>query len=827
MSDSPVPAVVEVAVPAPFMHTLTYEVPARLRETLAPGHLVTVPLGRREVTGVVWNEATLTTPPAHDGALKPVTGLADPHPVFGRRLLRLLGWVSRYYAATPGDVFQVALPPGLMRLSRRCVVRGPKAEETTDLFGGLPTGIDSLLGVLPPGTELSLEEAMAKSGMSEALLKRHADNGVIDIIHRLQPPKVKPKYQRYAVLAVPEEQARQALEAMPKRAVRRRELLAVIIERTDIAVTELAALYGGAREAVNRLEKDGIIRIQQRRVLRAPMSLAESGISEPVVAALSAQQTTLLEQLTESIDGDAFAPFLVHGVTGSGKTEVYIRAARHAVERGRKTLVLVPEIALTPQLIRRFSRHFGDRVAVWHSSLSLGERLDEWSRIRSGQVDVVIGARSAVFVPLEPLGLIIVDEEHEGAYKSEDRVYYHARDVAVKRAQISGCVAVLGSATPSLESYYNAAQGRYRLLELTERVANRAMPGIQLITLSPRDLKDNYILSADMVHAIDTTLERREQVILFVPRRGFAPVLSCPACGWVLTCPHCSVSLSYHKKDQRFHCHYCDYTAPVPQSCDECGGDDILLMGQGTERVETLLHNYFPTARMARLDRDAMRRKGELEDILNSFARGDVDILVGTQMVTKGHDFPNVTLVGVVMADHSMNFPDFRALERTFLLLTQVGGRSGRGERAGSVVIQTMSPRHPLFTFVANHDYAQFARYELSRRRQGKYPPYFRLARIVFSGHDHAVVEESAGIFRQWLDDTRKRQGDARSLIILGPTPAPLEKLKDEYRYHIVVKTPHHAAMTALVKAVHTGDILARMPAGVSLRFDVDPQNML
>ena len=557
------------------------------------------------------------------------------------------------------------------------------------------------------------------------------------------------------------------------------------------------------------------------------MALAESGVTEAVIGELTREQSVLLKELNTSIDSNSFETHLVHGVTGSGKTEVYIRAARHVVSQGRKTLVLVPEIALTPQLIRRFSRHFGDRVAVWHSSLSMGERLDEWSRIRDGGVDVVIGARSAVFVPLEPLGLIVVDEEHEGAYKSEDRVYYHARDVAVKRAQISGCTAVLGSATPSLESFHNAQLGRYRLLEMKERVGNRAMPDIQMITLSPRDLKDNYVLSADMVHAIDTTLERRDQVILFVPRRGFAPVLSCPSCGWVLTCPHCSVSLSFHKKDHRFHCHYCDYSTAVPQNCEECNSTDILLMGQGTERVEVLLQNYFPTVKIARLDRDAMRRKGELENVLNSFSRGEIDVLVGTQMVTKGHDFPHVTLVGVIMADHSMNFPDFRALERTFLLLTQVGGRSGRGERSGAVVIQTMNPRHPLFTFVKQHDYAKFAAYELSKRKQGHYPPYFRLSRIVFSGAENTEVEESAQAFRHWLLDGRKKHKALQSVEVLGPTPAPLEKLKDEYRFHILLKTPHHAAMSALTKAVFTSDILTSMPAGISLRFDVDPQNML
>ncbi|WP_374712513.1 primosomal protein N' [Symbiobacterium terraclitae] len=616
------------------------------------------------------------------------------------------------------------------------------------------------------------------------------------------------------------------VEQLGRRAPRQAELLTYMArvggeaERAQVLADLGESIAGPIKVA---LEKGWLVagRVARRR---DPFA-GEQVIPTPPPVLTPEQQQALDSIRQELIAPPGFRqPVLIHGVTGSGKTELYLRAIAMVREMGRNAICLVPEISLTPQMIQRFRARFGGEVAVLHSALSAGEKFDEWQRIRRGEVSIVVGARSAVFAPFENVGLIIIDEEHEQSYKQESPPpAYHAREVAAERARLEGALLVLGSATPALESFHLARTGVYRLVSLDHRVDDRPMPRVTLVDMREELRAGNRsIFSRALVEALDQTLAAREQAILFLNRRGYNTFILCRTCGEAIQCVSCAVAMTYHLGDDHLACHYCDHTAPVPTVCPKCGSKAIRHLGAGTERVEEELRRLYPGARVARMDVDTTRRKGSHAAILKRFASREVDVLVGTQMITKGLDFPDVTLVGVVLADTSLNLPDFRAAERTFQLVTQVAGRAGRGERPGRVIVQTYQPDHASLLAAAEHDYHRFFAEEVKFREQLDYPPFAHMIHLVLSGEEEAAVIETARAVHQML------VSGGFSGQILGPAPAPLAKLRGRYRHHLVLKGTDIGTMTAEVRAAFAaGRGTWRKSRSVTLSVDVDPMSIL
>jgi len=611
--------------------------------------------------------------------------------------------------------------------------------------------------------------------------------------------------------------------------VRQREALDLLAGAPDgIDTAELAA-KGITAPTLKRLAGLGLVTIVRRRVERDPFrsDLPGDDRVEPLV--LTPDQDGALQRLRTLAQARGFHTALLHGVTGSGKTEIYLRLAAEVRASGRGVLVMVPEIALTPAVARAFRRTFGDRVAIQHSGLSDGERHDQWHRIRRGDVDVVVGTRSAVFAPLRSLGLVIVDEEHDGSYKQEESPRYHGRDVAVMRARQAGALAVLGSATPSMESYQNAQTGRYALVPLHRRVLDRPLADVRIV-----DMREEYaargpdvVLSGALSEALGERLARGEQAMVLLNRRGFARALICRQCAATLECPNCSVSLTIHRAAHRARCHYCNYSAPVPNACANCGGPYIELVGFGTERVEADVREKFPEARVARVDRDTIRRRGAIAALLARFAAREIDVLVGTQMIAKGHDFPRVTLVGVISADVGLGMADFRAGERTFQLLTQVAGRAGRGEIPGEAIVQTLFPTHYSIQHACRQDYAGFFDDELRYRQAMKYRPRSRLINAVVKGRTPQAAMRDAGELVQALRANPQPRSASReggpAYRVLGPAPAALSRLKGEHRVQFFVKGTHRAAMRqALLSALAARPDIRRRTI-----VDVDPMSVL
>ncbi len=579
-------------------------------------------------------------------------------------------------------------------------------------------------------------------------------------------------------------------------------------------------LPAAAKTALDALQAAGRI-IQEVKLpqRRAPAAATAPGLAPTPGFTLTPAQAAALREIEQALDRGKYAALLLHGVTGSGKTEVYLRAMAHALAQGRGAILLVPEISLTPQACRRVGERFGPRVAVLHSRLSAGQRAQAWARLRSGEAAIALGARSAVFAPVRALGLIVVDEEPEGTYKQEDVPRYHARDVAALRARNQDAVLVMGSATPSLESYSNALHGRYRLLTLPERVDGKQLPEVRLVDLSRELGPDGRLplISRDLSAEIAARLERSEQAILFLNRRGYAVVVLCPACRHVVTCPDCSTAMVYHQQGDVLRCHTCGRSLPARPACPRCGTACVRLAGAGTQRVQEELAREYPGARILRLDLDTTRRQGNLERTLDQFARREADILIGTQMVAKGMDFPGVSLVGIISADTGLHFPDFRAEERTFQLLVQVAGRAGRGGQPGRVLVQTLYPQHPVIQLAQRHDYAGFYQRELAQRRDLQYPPFSRLARILLRGPQAARVRRAAEAAA-----ARLRKASGPQDRILGPAPAPKERVARELRYSILLKCASVASRRRLLGALSG----LTVPPGVKQVVDVDPQEL-
>src|SRR5882724_7181980 len=634
---------------------------------------------------------------------------------------------------------------------------------------------------------------------------------------------------------------------LPKLAKRQKEIWHIIEERRELLLTELLELAETTASTIRWLEDKGLVAVAAQISERdpyahehilpsqpLPLNPAQAKALAAITAALDQQRAadSLLREARPNSSPDthhASRVFLLHGVTGSGKTEVYLQAIAHALKQGHGAIVLVPEISLTPQTVERFKARFSSGplqtlVAVLHSHLSAGERHDEWHKIRQGRARIVIGARSAIFAPVEPLGLVIVDEEHEHTYKQEESPRYHARDVAIVRGQMEGATVVLGSATPSLESFYNCSRGKYTLVEMPERVDNIKMPAVRVVDMRQSLRKDKGIpiFSPQLKDAMTLRLERGEQTILFLNRRGFSTSLQCTQCGYVAECPNCSVSLTFHRKAQKLCCHVCNHTADVPMVCPntECRNPAIRYAGLGTEKVEDTLVKLFPTARIKRMDSDVLKRKDDYRRILGDFRTGKIDILVGTQMIAKGLHFPNVTLVGIIHADLALHLPDFRAAERTFQLLTQVAGRAGRGDIEGEVFVQSFTPFHPAIQYARRHDFGGFYEQEIAFREQLKYPPISRAALLTLKGRNEDKVKFSADHLRKELE---KALAEIKDLIIAGPAPAPLAQAESHYRYQIMLRARQ---MTTVSKKLAVLMEAISLPEDVTFSVDIDPVDM-
>jgi len=803
--------VADVAVDLPVDRIFSYTVAEDIKDAVSPGSRVIVPFGRRRVTGYIVSLSEKKS--AED--LKSVEACLDREPLLDEGMISLLQWVSNYYLSPLGEVIRTALPSGINSSSNRFARITGKGIEGIEAADGRERELLLLIGEKGELAVSDIERRFGKN-RSAYLLGRLAGVGLIEVNARLKTARVRGRKEKY-VIPLPEEETGQR---DPGRIGKKsRQIVEYLRDKKEASLLDIVRELKTTRETVKRLEKRGLIRIFDREVYRDPYYLP---VREVVPPALTEHQKRALDDIRSAAAGGGYLPFLIEGITGSGKTELYIRSIEMA---GGKAIVLVPEISLTPQLTSRFRERFGDRVAVLHSGLSPGERYDQWRRIKDGTFDIVIGARSAIFAPIRDLRIIIVDEEHESSYKQEEGVRYNARDLALVRGKMAGAIVLLGSATPSLESRINADKGRFQNIRLPERINRAQLPAVDIVDMR-KEARGSWI-SSKLKQLVDETLQRNEQVILFLNRRGFAPFVLCQDCGYTFKCRNCTVSLTWHRKRNLLRCHHCDFKMPALPLCSVCGGANLKGLGEGTEKLEDDLGEIFKGAVISRIDRDTVRGRGKMEKILNSFERGEVDILVGTQMIAKGHHFPGVTLVGVLLADLSLNVPDFRAAERTFQLITQVAGRAGRGDMPGRVLIQTYSPEHYSILHGGEEVSEEFYQTEIAIRKEMRYPPFSRLLNFRMEGAEEKGVISCADELRQVGKKTLKLL-KIPDLEMIGPAPSPMSRVRGKYRWQMLVRckesAPLHSFARTVLSEMKTG---GRAPAGVKITPDFDPYSLV
>jgi primosomal protein N' (replication factor Y) len=843
-------SLVDIALPLPLDRTFTYLVPPELEHHAVPGKRALVPFGTKHLTGII------TAQPASTDVkgLKPITDVLDMRPTFSDEMLHLTQWIAEYYLTPWGEVLRAAMPQGLALESRK-TARLIARDVDALLISTKKTAPRqfAILAMLKNVQSVSFGQLQKKTRIKSihAILHEMEQRGWITINEVIAEAKAKPKIEKRVGLT---QRGRDLLGDAEKKPVAKQLAVLQALSAEMQAGAETVEMHAFLQR--NRLSlssfktliKNGYLLVFEREVLRK--SDYEPDGPPPDIT-LNIFQQSALQEITSAVEAGKFRSFLLHGITASGKTQVYIEAIRKVLALGKTAIVLVPEISLTPQTVRRFKAHFGDNVAVVHSQMSIGERYDAWRAARDGKVKIVIGPRSAIFAPLERIGLIVVDEEHEGSYKQFDAApRYNARDVAIVRASWAKATVILGTATPSAESYYNAINGKYTLLELPQRIDTARLPTIEVIDMAkekqriyeelkeevkksgkefPKRLPQSSISRLLHFH-ISARLERREGTILLQNRRGFSHIFECFDCGYVEKCDNCDVSLTFHETKKHLRCHYCGFVKKPPTVCPKCGSIELRMHSFGTQQVQQELQELFPKAAILRMDRDTTSRKGAHDRILKQFESGDADILLGTQMVAKGLDFPRVTLVGVISADTQMLLPDFRASEETFQLLTQVAGRAGRSNLAGEVVIQTLQPDHYCLKYVLSHDFHGFYKEELEYRRELDYPPFSRIVLLEFTGERENEVEHYAKKFVEMIELHNRE----KKFIILGPADAAIPRIKGLYRKHIVIKDlksvdPSGSSLRSALlgaKSQYEASALAKNKK-VRMIIDVDPQGMM
>jgi primosomal protein N' (replication factor Y) len=807
----------EVAVNSPGSRsTFCYSVPPGLN--ISAGQAVWVPFGSRVIQGIVFR---LSDEPSVEET-KEIAGIVTDFSLLSPIQMKLAQWISEHYFAPLFDALALMLPPGF---ERRAIACFQLTDSQVDLSALTPEQ-RQILHIVKGKKKISLPELEEEIGKEKArqITDQLLERQIITKTLELEKAKVKPKTLPYIKLVAGREELEAAKARLDKsRAYKQEELLEFLTGQTQpISIGELRKRLSCSLATIKALESHHLVSVETRRVRRDPLSHISFTTSPPPV--LTSSQQAAWESVQDVIMREAGQPgkpavFLLFGVTGSGKTEIYLRTLAQVIAAGKRGICLIPEIALTQQTVERFANRFPGHVAVLHSGLSLGEQFDEWQWIMEGNCDVVIGPRSALFAPLPNLGLIIIDEEHEWTYKQEDKSpRYHARDVAIKLAQLSDSAVILGSATPDIGSFHKAQQGEYQLVELKERITPRGyspLPEVSIVDLR-EELKAGNIslLSRSLLAAMKETLAQGEQIILFLNRRGTATFVRCRNCGFVFRCPRCSIALTHHSVEKRLICHRCRYSIPIPQSCPRCYRRNLRFLGIGTQRVEEETRHFFPEARLLRWDRDVITRRYAHEELLKNFRDHKADVLIGTQMVAKGLDLPQVTLAGVISADTGLNFPDFRSSERTFQLLCQVAGRAGRGVKAGKVIIQTYSPDNYIIEAAAKHDYLGFYYKEIDYRRRYNYPPFSQLVRLVYSHTNEELCRrEAERVYRLILGE--KARKDMIDFNIIGPVPTFAFRVRGRYRWQLFLRGPDSTRMLSQLS----------LPRGWTI--DVDPVGMV
>jgi primosomal protein N' (replication factor Y) len=815
------PEFCNVALPVPLDMVFTYRVPADA--TPVVGGRVLVPFRQQRLIGIVVE--------LHDRkpsvTIKPVLNVLDPAPVLDDQLLRLGRWIANYYLAPLGEVFRTMLP--LNAEFKRAVAYRITAE------GQLALHLAGLSGS-SARSRRTPEEQAAEFRVLDYLAAQEPAPGEVTQVHTTREESLRSATRVSKLI----------LSGMVRKKWLVREDVSAVRDATrTIKIALLKSDSGKLNDNQRRLVETlaasrGRVPVETLQGLEVPQTtlstLVKRGlieiIEEPASFAVSRSkprpsrlefdfntaQQAALNRLRECVEARKFSGTLLHGVTGSGKTAVYLAGMRAVLDAGRSAILLVPEIGLTPAVAADLHQIFGEEVAILHSALSDKERAQQWHRIKSGEARMVVGTRSAVFAPVADLALIIVDEEHDSSYKQEETPRYHARDIAVVRAKMANAAVVLGSATPSLESYFNAKKNKYALVELPDRVEQRPLPEVEIIDMRQefQETGHEQVISRKLVAEIKERLERKEQVMVLLNRRGYTPVVLCRTCGKKLECQNCAIALTHHKREHKMICHYCGYTAPVPKDCVHCGSEYVYFLGTGSEKLEELMHGMFPQARIARLDRDTVRGHEDFERILSALNEGELDVLVGTQMIAKGHDIHGVTLVGVVGADSALGMPDFRAAERTFQLLTQVAGRAGRGQAPGKVILQTYFQDHYAVQYAAQHDFAGFYDKELRFRSWMHYPPYSALANVLIRSNQLDEALLWSGTLGKWFEQTRHE-----GVRVLGPAAAPIMRLKRDYRYHFVLKSPSREKLNATLRAMLAYAVAQKIPR-TQVIVDVD-----
>ncbi len=826
-SNQPFPQYAQVAVPVHLTKTFTYRLPPAIQRAARVGSRVMIQLGTKPVTGYI----VALLPRLRAGTslieseIKWVQELLDADPPLTSEVLEITRWVADYYAAPWGEVMRAALPAGINTTVEQTVSITTRGREAlADLEQGRTAKLRiSALQLLANEGEFELGAFCLRIGAAKTpqWLREMEAEGLIERSYRTRSTVTRAKRRKAVRLVRPESAESQSADKRETKA-QQRAIEVLRANQNTMAGSDLVKAAKISGSVVRTLAKRGIVEEFEEDVRRDPLSRADLPDTENFK--LTDAQALALRSIEKRLSEKVFTTLLLHGVTGSGKTEVYIRAMQAALDSNCGAMMLVPEIALTPILSRRLRAHFGGRIAIFHSSLSKGERFDEWSRLRGGEARVVLGTRSAVFAPVQDLGVIIIDEEQDASYRQEESPFYHARDTAIVRAQREAAVVILGSATPSLETFHNAQAGKYEYLHLPERVANRPLARAEMIDM--REVfarrKKPAVFSDELLKEIEQTHLRREQSIILLNRRGYSSFILCRSCGESINCPNCDVTLTYHQTDRTLVCHYCNHHQRAPSQCPACGSKYIYYVGEGTEQIEELLRRRFPGLRIGRIDRDTKARRHQFEKTLLDFAKGELDLLVGTQMLAKGHDFPNVTLVGVVSVDAGLALPDFRAAERTFQLITQVAGRAGRGDLPGRVLIQTYHPHHYALKHACAQDYRGFYEEEIRHRRNHGYPPFVALALLLVR---HKEAARANAIAHQLRTALVEANGD-HACRILGPAPAPFARLRGEHRVQLLIKSRSRKQMRTVIDAA----LQTLEKAGQDLRpvtLEIDPVSMM